>query len=92
MLTSDENKLNEALNHLSRLPRAKPAAGLFAGIEAAVAGAKVVKMVDWRRVAAAAVLVATLNVTAILYYSGQNSSASSSDYEMGLVSDYQLYE
>ena len=92
MLTNDENKLNEALRHLSRLPRAKPPAGLFAGIETAVAGAKVAKMVDWRRFAAAAVLVATLNVTAMLYYSGQNSNVSSSDYDMALVSDYQLYE
>ncbi len=78
---------------LRNLPRAKPPEGLYQKIEDRISEAKTVSLADWRSFAAAAVLIAAINVTALVQYTqaATNSSSDVASVESGLISDYELY-
>ncbi|MEM9929026.1 MAG: hypothetical protein AAF840_04370 [Bacteroidota bacterium] len=91
----DQDPLDGALEHLKRLPRATPPPELLAQIEADLPGptAKVVALKEWRKLAAAAVIVLSLNATALIYYANQPAQEASAGYaEAELMADYQLYD
>lgn len=85
--------MDNIYQHLSQLPRAQPPEGLFEKIEARTGGAKVVALADWRRFAAAAVLIAALNVAALVQYSQSQPATSPgmASADSSIVSDYELY-
>ncbi len=85
--------MEDKIEHLRRLPRAKPPEGLYKKIETRIGDAKVVVLTDWRRFAAAAVLIAALNVAALIQYARTQPETNSgvASVETPLVSDYQFY-
>lgn len=96
MKTDGHDELEEMLEQLKSLPRAKPSPNLLGRIESRIARAeaKVIPLAQWRLSAAAALVVVSLNVYALTAYAnGSNGQTASSDYDASsLVSDYQLYE
>lgn len=92
----DQDNLDGALEHLKRLPRATPPPNLLAQIEAGleVPPAKVIPLGEWRKLVAAALVVLSLNATAMAYYLNNSATeTTSSGYaETNLISDYQLYD
>ncbi len=91
----EKNKLEDALEHLKRLPRATPPPELLARIEAGLTmpAAKVIPLGEWRKIVAAALVILSLNATAMAYYlSSQATDTPRTEYaETKLISDYQLY-
>jgi hypothetical protein len=85
--------MDKIYQHLSELPRAQSPEGLFEKIEAHIGEAKVVALADWRQFAAAAVLVAAINVVAVVQYSQSQSATSQgmASVDSPIVSDYELY-
>lgn len=85
--------MEDRLNHLRSLPRAKPPEGLFDKIESRIGEAKVVVMADWRQFAAAAVLIAALNVSALVHYSRTttDNAPGVASVDSPIVSDYEIY-
>ena len=84
---------DKTYNHLRNLPRAAPPAELFGKIEARIGQAKVVALADWRQFAAAAVLLAAINVAAIVQYSQAQpeTSPGMAAVENTIISDYEIY-
>ncbi|MCP9236281.1 hypothetical protein [Lewinella sp. JB7] len=89
MTPEHPDRLAEALRHLEQLPRASPPDALLSRIEAGLRDTPVIQLVDWRRIAAAAVLFLGLNASAVYYHLQQSSVA---DTELALITSYQLYE
>jgi len=85
--------MDNIYQHLSELPRARPPEGLLAKIEARIGQTKVVALADWRQFAAAAVLIAALNVAALVQYSQYESATfpGVAAVDNPIVSDYELY-
>jgi len=92
MANADKILWGNALKHLGELPRATPPPGLLGRIEAGLPSAKIVSLADWRRVAAAAALVAALNVAGLLYHNNAAVSKPVANAETTLVYDFQLYD
>ncbi len=93
----DQDHLDRALEHLRQLPRAKPPADMLTRIEAGLdqpPTAKVIPLQEWRKLIAAALVILSLNATAMAYYVNQpaDTAVSSGYAETTLISDYQLYD
>ncbi|MBK8504626.1 MAG: hypothetical protein IPL46_21905 [Saprospiraceae bacterium] len=95
----NEDWIDDIFNSLSGSQRAKPAADLFAKIEAQInqPEPKIISTLKWQPAIAAAILLLILNVFALRSYtqSGMPSDLELSmenDYETSLISNFQLYD
>lgn len=97
-MQEEKNKwVNKVFNSLERSHRASPKSDLFAKIEHEIIAQdlKIISIRHWRLIAAAAVLLAILNIITLQQYTS-NSFLSDSETTLDtpeiIISNYKLYE
>ncbi len=94
MKESEEIWMNDVLNSCQGMQKANPADGLFNKILNGLntPQAKIIQLPQIRIAAAAAAIVALLNMVAIQQYVFSSDNTTNIENESSLISNYNLYE
>lgn len=99
MKDDKEQWIEDVFDSLKGSKRAKPNDDLFARIETEIESpdTKVIPLRQLRMIAAAAIVLLTLNIGALLQYtqsqkSNYENQVTESSHQTSLISDYKLYE